>query len=211
MPVFFVHDPARGIVTPLDRKFRLREINAPEATEEIGRIHRRTGDERTPVPAQATRSSSSQQPSSTAEEKDQTETLQVKDIMSRPALCARRHHTLAQAWATMLKYEIHHLAIVDEDMKLCGLLSSNRLLHFLIERTNQGIVDALNEVQLEIFCTETVLSTHPQVSLPDLASALLELGMDGVPVCERGELKGMVTFSDIIKTMLPKSSLSATA
>jgi predicted transcriptional regulator len=69
----------------------------------------------------------------------------------------------------------------------------------------------MTTTRLTQFCSEQVLSTHPQVAVNELAAALLELGLDGVPVCQGGALKGMVTYSDIVKTLLKKSSLTTNA
>jgi acetoin utilization protein AcuB len=131
--------------------------------------------------------------------------------MSTPALCGRTEHTLQQAWATMSKYEIHHLAIVDEQMTLRGMLSSNRLLEFLLEQDGASPRETLLKTLLEQLCQGTVLSTGPQVAVGELAASMLAMGLDGVPVCRSGELVGMVTFSDIVRTSLGRSTLDVNA
>lgn len=209
MPVFFVHDPAQGIITPLDRKFHVRAVDQAEAAAASAPIHPRTEHG---IPAayqqpQATRpgtryDDADEAPPESTHTFDPLDELCVRDIMSSPALCGRTTQTLQQAWETLQQYEIHHLAIVDANMALQGLLSSNQLLHFVL--AHPGPID---QVPLTRFCSKTVLSTHPDVSVRDLAAALLEQGLDGVPVCEGGQLIGMVTYTDIIKILLVRSGL----
>lgn len=206
MPVFFVHDPSRGIVTPLSRKFHERAVDQADAAAATQPIHTRI---QTDVPAAYRQA----QPARTSKRYDadalppepfeQISDLRVRDIMTSPALCGRTTQTLQQAWEVLQQYKIHHLAIVDAQMTLQGMLSSNQLLHFVLLH-HDGPID---QVPLTHFCGETVLSTHPDVKVRDLAAALLEQGLDGVPVCQGGKLVGMVTFTDIIKILISRTGL----
>ena len=208
MPVFFVHDPSQGIITPLDRKFHVRAVDQAEAAAASAAIHPRTEPG---IPAayqqtQAARSGTRYDTDDASPEDlsppDPLAELCVRDIMSTPALCGRTTQTLQQAWETLQQYEIHHLAIVDANMALQGMLSSNQMLHFVLR--HPGPID---QVPLTQFCSKTVLSTHPDVKVRDLAAALLEQGLDGVPVCQGGQLVGMVTYTDIIKLLLARTGL----
>jgi CBS domain-containing protein len=206
MPVFFVHDPSQGIITPLDRKFHVRAVDQADAIAASPPIHPRTDHgiaaayQQTPTARPGTRYDADEA-SPDDLPPDPLAELCVRDIMSTPALCGRTTQTLLQAWETLQQYEIHHLAIVDANMALQGLLSSNQMLHFVLR--HPGPID---QVPLTQFCGKTVLSTHPDVTVRDLAAALLEQGLDGVPVCEGGQLIGMVTYTDIIKTLLARLS-----
>lgn len=208
MPVFFVHDPSRGIVTPLSRKFNVRAVDQADAAAASAPIHPRTQAEvpaayRQGQPARTSTRYDTDEPAPTPLAPfEQIAELRVRDIMTTPALCGRTTQTLQQAWEILQQYEIHHLAIVDANMALQGLLSSNQMLHFVL--AHPGPID---QVPLTQFCSKTVLSTHPDVTVRDLAAALLEQGLDGVPVCQGGQLIGMVTYTDIIKLLLARSGL----
>lgn len=206
MPVFFIHDPAQGIITPLDRKFRTRTIDEPEATAATGRIHVKAepGIPSAYVPPKPSKRYDEDEAPASVMFSNPMDGLCVRDIMSQPALCGQTTQTLQQAWETLQQYEIHHLAIVDDKMGLQGMLSSNQLLHFLLTH-----YEPIDQVPLTRFCSKTVLSTHPDVRVRDLATALLEQGLDGVPVCQGGQLVGMVTYTDVIKILLKDSPLAA--
>lgn len=209
MPVFFVHDPSRGIVTPLSRKFNVRAVDQADAAAASAPIHTRTQAEvpaayRQGQPERASTRYDTDEPAPTPLAPfEQIAELRVRDIMTSPALCGRTTQTLQQAWEILQQYKIHHLAIVDAQMALQGMLSSNQLLHFVLLH-HEGPID---QVPLTQFCADTVLSTRPDVKVRDLAAALLEQSLDGVPVCQGGKLVGMVTFTDIIKILIARSGL----
>lgn len=208
MPVFFVHDAAKGIITPLDKKFRLRDVREAEQLSETPAIHSKIQSNVKEYASQSTSdenkhgsdAASLNQSAGRSYQQVQNDILpgRVKDIMSQPALTVSRESSLAEAWLILQKYEIHHLAIVDQNKRLCGMLSEKTLPVYLMSQN----VKAPDETPLAVFCDKTVLSTSTETPIDELAQALLEYGLDGVPVTENGNLVGIVTRSDILKTLL---------
>ena len=217
MPVFFVHDVGRGIVTPLDRKFRLREIEPAEELSEVQRIHPKT--ETNPEDFNAygkkdkhhfTKPSTSQQKAISAYQEarpDRSPLGRVKDIMTSPVLNINKGNTLEDAWRIMQKHEIHHLVVLDEEQKYCGMLSEKKIVPFLMNK-NAGEQE-LSKSKLEPFCHESLLSTHPETAVEDLALAFLEYGLDAIAVSENQQVVGIVTYPDILKTILLQAPVEA--
>lgn len=219
MPVFFVHDVGKGIVTPLDRKFRLREIEPTDELNEIPKIHPKTetnsddfkGYQQKNKP-HYTKPSASQQKAISAYQEvkpDRSPLGKVKNIMSTPVISIAKDETLEEAWRLMQKHEIHHLVVLDEEQQYCGMLSEKKMVPFLMS-TNAG-VQALSKSTLEPFCHESLLSTHPETAVEDLAPALLEYGLDAIAVTENQQIVGIVTYPDILKTILLKEPVEANA
>ena len=145
MSVFFVHDAGRPNVTPLDRKFRVRDIPPTEELSSTQKIHpkqesnpedfkrymKTAGDAKAP-PDEAL-SQAKQQAQQQAAAAYQTEkSLQspfgrVKDIMSTPVLSIDQGKSLKDAWKIMAKYEISHLVILNEQLQYCGMLSEKKI------------------------------------------------------------------------------------
>ena len=137
---------------------------------------------------------------------------QVKDIMTSPILSINQAKSLADAWHIMEKYEIHHLAIVNDNGAYIGMLSEKKIVPFLMANAGASLEKNLaTATQLSVFCQETLLSTHPDTLVSDLGSALLEYGLDGIAVTDKGEIVGMVTYSDIMKIILKTQSLEVNA
>lgn len=200
MPVFFVHDPAQGIVTPLDRKYRVRDIPPTSELTEINRIHPKIES-----------SLPDQQRSPAQAYEDNADKFQglgrVVDFMSHPVLSIEQSKSLNQAWLEMSKYEIHHLVIVDADNALVGMLTESAILN--VKMKSDAVSD--EQVPLSIFSQSEVLSTSPDTPIADLAVGLLELGLSGVPVTDNGVVVGMITRSDVLKVFLTQQSLNTNA
>jgi len=210
MPVFFVQDVASGIVTPLDKKFRIRDIQATEKLSETPAIHNKIQSDANEYPSQHSPASNEQREATPplnqnarqsyqqAQAQNEPQLGKVKDIMSSPVLTIPLNSNLSEAWKILQKYEIHHLAIIDQQDRLCGLLSEKSIPNYLMNDKAQTPANT----PLDVFCGQTVLSTGTETRVNELASALLENGLDGVPVTENGQLVGLVTRSDILKVML---------
>ena len=68
-------------------------------------------------------------------------------------------------------------------------------------RNPEGLRSA-DAIPLSEFCTQHLLSTHPETELSDLGPAMLEYGLDAVAVSENGKITGIVTKSDLFKVIL---------
>lgn len=219
MPVFFVHDVGKGVVTPLSRKFRVREISPTEELTEVQAIHPKKEtdfNEYLPEPAHKKPPERSNKLAAElyreTQSGDHLKLGKVKDIMSTPVLTAKKNQTLGEAWHMMQKYEIHHLAIVDENEALCGMLSEKVILPYLLNPAKKSQEQADPEyTTLSVFCRQTLLSTSPETLIKDLVPALLEYGLDGIAVTENGQLSGIATYSDILKVLLKMQVFEARA
>jgi len=216
MSVFYVHDASRGIITPLDRKFRVREISPTDELTAVQALHRKDtahipeqlndqqttqSDTQTPsnkVASQAYQSASDPDPIGKA-----LDLGRVEDIMTTPVLTADTTQSLADAWQTMQKYEIHHLAIIDALGDFCGMISEKNILPYLM----MSHVNTPDSTKLSSFCQQSSLSTHTSTSVMDLATVMLEYGLRGIAVTENGKLKGIVTYSDILKVVLKNQAI----
>ena len=217
MSVFYVHEPSRGIITPLSDKFRIRQILGPDELNEIKKTHSKieSNPKNYPSPTQEKNEDTENQKSAKAasayiDTRDETSGHTIRDIarsvMSSPVISIDISTTLFDAWKLMQQYEINHLAITDNNL-LAGLLSEKNILPYLME---QNALSA-DEISLNIFCQRTLLSATPDTDLYELAQVMLENRLDGIVIIENNTLQGIITYSDIIKVMLKASQLEVFA
>mgnify|MGYP000262386428 CR=1 FL=1 len=224
MSVFFVHEPSRGIVTPLSDKFRIRQILAPEELDEIQKTHRKItsnpenyppltdNDQRISENEQSPEQERENQIAANAysETRDQPyeQKLQVLawSIMSRPVISTPITATLQESWKLMQHHGINHLVITDENHQLAGLLSEKNILPFLMESETP-----ITDVTLDTFCHRTLLSATPDTDLYELAEVMLENRLDGIVIIENNALQGIITYSDIVKVLLKNKQVEAFA
>ncbi len=233
MPVFFVHDVNHGIVKPLDRKFRVREINPAQEVTKSQAVHSK---QEADLPNFQTIYSKEDQQNSQKKQLKQNlqsaehshkaiQTYQenippapklslgkVKDIMSQPVIKIFQDQTLESAWHLMQEHDIHHLIILNDAYQYCGLLSEKLMLPYLMNYTKrQQGKHAPNKLLLTHFCDQNLLSTHPETELHDLGVAMLEYGLDAIAVSENSKIIGIVTKSDILKVILKHQSFEELA
>jgi predicted transcriptional regulator len=219
MAVFFVHDVGKGIVTPLDRKFRVRDIPPTEELSDISRVHPKNESNPDDFKEHPQHKRQRQAESTNTKKRAISAYLEtkpvhsplgrVKNIMSSPVLSINKDKNLEDAWRIMQKYEIHHLVILDDNLKYCGMLSEKRIVPFLMNQLETQ--QALSNSSLENFCQDNLLSTHPNTQVEDLAPALLEYGLDSIAVFENQQIVGIVTYSDIMKVILQQDSFDTNA
>lgn len=219
MAVFFVHDVGKGIITPLDRKFRVRDIPPTDEVSETQKVRPKTESnpdefkdyhQTEKHPTEDASRNKKKAISAYQEVKPARSPLgRVKNIMSSPVLSISKNKSLEDAWRIMEKYEIHHLVILDDNQKYCGMLSEKKIVPFLMKQLAEQ--SKLPDNSLESFCRESLLSTHPETQIEDLAPALLEYGLDGIAVFENQQIVGIITYSDILKTILQHQALDTNA
>jgi len=223
MPLFYIHSAGTEPVKPLSRKFRVREILPTDELSKTQAIHSKEesdfGDVLSKAKKGKTQDDEAQEHSNqqlAAQTYRDTQTGSqlnlgtVRDIMSSPVLTIKKSQTLGEAWGMMQKYEIHHLAIVDTDESLCGMLSEKLILPYLMNMQSNPSIQAAN-LSLDNFCTQTLVSTSPDTLIKDLVPALLEYGLDGIAVTENGFLSGIATYSDILKVVLKMQAFNVNA
>jgi IMP dehydrogenase len=102
----------------------------------------------------------------------------------------QRGSTVKAALDLMAEYHIGGIPVVDENMKLVGIVT-NRDLRF--ENNIERLVD-------EVMTKENLVTTHQQVDLAAAAEILQENKIEKLPVVDGdGKLVGLITYKDITK------------
>ncbi len=128
--------------------------------------------------------------------------LLAKDLMTQPVKCVGPTSPLRDVIQLMEAHNIRHVAVVDEDQRLLGLVSHRDVL-----RSQEGSLSGapskdqahMNRwIEARWVMTKEVHTVHPDTPALEAALALRSHGYGCVPVVERGKLVGMVTESDFV-------------
>lgn len=229
MSVFFVHDVNHGIVKPLDRKFRVREINPVDEVSKSQKIHAKENSDPGKFQRISQKENNEQQRSKLQPSQDKAQKAiqtyqenipessklnlgKVKDIMSDSIIKIFQDQSLADAWKVMLEHDISHLIILNDAFEYCGLLSEKTITPYLMRiAKNKALAFTPEALPLTQFCDKNLLSTHPETLIHDLGVAMLECGLDAVAVSENSKIIGIVTKSDILKVLLKHENLEELA
>ncbi len=112
--------------------------------------------------------------------------------MSKQPVTVCPQDLLATAYQRMQQGSFRRVPVV-EDGRLTGILTERDL------RQHMGF---LEQTKVNAVMTEKPLTVRPQTTLEEAAQLLLKHKFGGLPVVEEGQLKGIITTSDILQAFL---------
>ncbi len=129
--------------------------------------------------------------------------LLVRDLMSVPVETVGPTSPLRDIIRLMEEGNIRHVAIVDEEQRLLGVVSHRDVL-----RSQEGSLSGAPTVEqahmnrwieARWLMTKEVRTVNPDTPALEAALTMRSHGYGCVPVVERGVLVGMVTESDFVE------------
>lgn len=117
----------------------------------------------------------------------------VHEYMTRLPVEAERCERAGDAVVLMEKNKIHHLPVMNGS-HLRGIVS---LRHLLEAHVRLG--DRFADTQLDQLCPPETLTVSPVDPIDEVASRMLESGVDGAAVVDRGFVVGVFTAADALR------------
>ncbi|MBA7654033.1 Hypoxic response protein 1 [subsurface metagenome] len=129
--------------------------------------------------------------------------LKAKDIMTRNVLTVKKGTPIYEAVEVMAKNNITGIPVVEDGMKLVGILTEKDVLNLFYaheHEKNKTVGD---------FMSQTVVRFDRNTDLRDICDCLKNSNFRRVPVTSRGEVVGIVSRADIIQYILQMRFSSA--
>lgn len=124
------------------------------------------------------------------------------EIMSSPVVTLNRDASVADAWELFRRRGFRHLPLLDGAGNLVGMLSDRDLLRqaAAIHGDPQGAIDDL--------IAERVLTATPDTNIRDVARVMYEQHIGALPIVTiNGDLRGIITREDILRTLIHSAPL----
>ena len=130
----------------------------------------------------------------------------VSKIMATNPTTVHEKQKLSEVRAALNEHRIHHIPVVSGD-RFIGLISASDLLRVSYGDTytqDPRTIDALlDTMTIREVMAEDVLTASPDDTIRDAAEKLANGAFHCLPiVAANGELKGVVTSTDLIKFLL---------
>jgi len=124
----------------------------------------------------------------------------VRSWMSRQVVSVPPDATARQAMEAMGECGVRHVLVQEEEGELLGMISNRDLVRVVLR--NFGRVFDLEGASAKDIMTPAPLhTTHPDASLAAAARLLEEHQISALPVIEDGALRGILTTSDLLRTI----------
>ena len=129
--------------------------------------------------------------------------LQVTDVMSHDVHTVKRNDELAVADALMKQERVRHLPVLDEDGRVCAVVSQRDLFRGALLRA-LGYGGRAEELMLRQVAVKDTMSSQIQTTTPDMpvadaARLMIERRIGCLPVIENDRLVGIVTETDFVR------------
>ncbi len=129
--------------------------------------------------------------------KPESPVLSVETVMSSPVFAIRVHASTADAWYQMHAHEVQHLAVLDNERHLRGIISEQELLRRSIAPNQAGPTRWL--LPLQGAYAEQMIVATPGTDILQVALTFLNKPITCIPVLDKeGHLAGVVTRSDLL-------------
>lgn len=126
--------------------------------------------------------------------------LRVRDFMTRDVITLGPESSAAEAWGLCREYKIRHLPVI-EGGRLVGLVSDRDLRDVSPPRGDRE-ADTLRWVRLGDMMTRRPVTIHPLATIEQAAREIYERRIGCLPVVAEGELVGIITSSDLVRTLV---------
>lgn len=130
-------------------------------------------------------------------------TRTIEAIMKQPVLTLGRNDRLSVAEELLQQERIRHIPVLDDDGKLCGIVTQRDLFRGALLRAlgyGSRLADKVFEsLPVKEAMTDDVISVSPGTAVRDAARLMLDKKVGCLPVVDNGRLVGIVTETDFIE------------
>ncbi len=118
--------------------------------------------------------------------------MQVKDVMTAPAMCIHPNEPVSVAARTLAHYNLGVLPVCGNDGRVCGLVTDRDLVVRCLASGRQPEKTLVQDVM-----TTQIISAKPDMSLGTVAHLMGRAQVRRLPVIHDGKLCGMVGLGDL--------------
>lgn len=130
--------------------------------------------------------------------------MQVHECMTVNPITISPKTTFAQASRLLRLKKLHALPVVDKEGQLVGIVTEKNLLDIspVAVLGMHTISDVLSAIAVEEAMTRRVITVQEDYPLEDAARILIDHKIRSLPVMHGDQLVGMVTWIDVLRTMM---------
>ncbi|MBK7359089.1 MAG: CBS domain-containing protein [Saprospiraceae bacterium] len=117
----------------------------------------------------------------------------VQEIMVRDVICVSPTDTLQKVKELLINNRIHHVPVVENDMKLVGIITTYDLFKLAVDHKDYPTTKVGNVM------TKILATIEPIDKVGTAAEVFMEHLFHALPVVDNGKLVGIVTSFDVLR------------
>jgi acetoin utilization protein AcuB len=126
----------------------------------------------------------------------------VEDIMNRNVITVKPSDTIRLAMLLAAQHRIRHLPVVDQSQQIVGIISDRDLRDACPSKLEHEQQAKTFDRQIAEIMNTDVITAHPLDFVEEAAHVLYENKIGCLPVIDQNELKGIITETDILHTLV---------
>jgi CBS domain-containing protein len=119
--------------------------------------------------------------------------LKIEDIMVKEVITIDEGSTVKEAADVMNRFEIGCLIVTDNG-KAVGIITERDLLKRVISQAKNS-----RRTKVSVVMSRPIIVVEPDMDLEEAAKLMFKLKIKKLPVVDNGQLKGLVTLSDLAR------------
>ncbi len=131
--------------------------------------------------------------------------MKVRDYMTTEVTTVGVAEPIRGAWELVEAKRLRRFPVLDGD-KLVGIVTDRDLRNATVSSsvlTEKKYHDfLLDTVKVETIMTPDPATVSPDAPLEEAARVILDMKVGGLPVVEHGKLVGIITETDLIRTLI---------
>jgi tRNA nucleotidyltransferase (CCA-adding enzyme) len=120
-------------------------------------------------------------------------TLLAKDVMTKPVITITADATVADTERLMTKASVNVLPVLDPSDRFCGVISR--------ESVQKALFHNLGEAAIADFIQTDRYIASPETAFHEIESRMIELNQRFVPVLSGSKVVGVITRTDLLRTL----------
>lgn len=119
--------------------------------------------------------------------------VRAVDIMVSPVKTISKDMSVADAEALMLRYGHSGLPVVDQEMKLCGVISRRD--------AEKAVRHGLGHAPVRAYMSRKTVTARPEATVDEIQRIMVERDIGRVPIVDGDLLIGIVTRTDLLRVL----------
>ena len=133
----------------------------------------------------------------------ENENILISMLLKRDIISINENKTVFDAIKVISQNKIGALPVINNQMKLSGIISERDIIHKLSENSEMDF----SNIEIKSIMTNKVITCNKNTQSDVLMTIMTNNKIRHIPIVEKNSLIGIVSIGDVVKRLLEKINL----